>query len=412
MPPTCPACASERCIEFYTVRGVPTNSCLLVSDRQRALEFPTGDIGLTLCQGCGFIFNALWHADRTIYSDTYEETQGFSSTFNAFQRRLAEELIERHNLREKDVLEIGCGKGEFLSLICKLGRNRGVGYDPAFVPARFDGATENIRFIRDFFTETTTEPAPDFLCCKMTLEHISETRHFVHAVRRVASAEHGTVVFFQIPDVRRILDETAFWDVYYEHCSYFSPASLEYLFRHAGFEVLRTSTGYDGQYLMIEARATADGGRAGSTAEERHEIKKLCGQIAGFADAATSIIGEWRDRLRQSKVAGHRTVLWGSGSKAVAFLTTIGIRDEIDYVVDINPFRQGRFIPGAGQQIVPPSFLAQYQPDLVVVMNPIYCNEVGAELDRQGISAEIVAMGRYHRPREEPAASASARVAV
>ena len=89
----CPNCrSSASCHPFYEVRGVPTNSCLLVDDRGRALDFPTGDIMLAVCGECGFIFNAAWDPDRTIYSDQYEETQGFSPTFNAFNRAIAEEL--------------------------------------------------------------------------------------------------------------------------------------------------------------------------------------------------------------------------------------------------------------------------------------------------------------------------------
>ena len=79
-----------------------------------------------------------------------------------------------YDIRGKTVLEIGCGKGEFLSLICKLGGNRGIGYDPSFVPAR-QRSEQDVRFVREFFTENTNEIAPDLLCCKMTLEHIGHT---------------------------------------------------------------------------------------------------------------------------------------------------------------------------------------------------------------------------------------------
>src|SRR6516165_6905126 len=72
----CPNCMSSGCCHsFYEVVRVPTNSCLLVEDRARALDFPTGDIALAVCNACGFIFNAAWDAQRTVYSDQYEETQ-------------------------------------------------------------------------------------------------------------------------------------------------------------------------------------------------------------------------------------------------------------------------------------------------------------------------------------------------
>jgi hypothetical protein len=87
----------------------------------------------------------------------------------------------------------------------------------------------------------------------------------------------------------------------------------------------------------------------------------------------------WLDRLHR---AGQRTVLWGGGSKGVAFLTTLGIRDGVAYAVDINPRRHGTFIAGTGQEIVGPEFLSEYRPDAVLVMSPIYLPEIAAELER------------------------------
>ena len=89
----------------------------------------------------------------------------------------------------------------------------------------------------------------------MTLEHIHPTGDFIATVRRAIGDRVGTNVFFQIPEATRILRDCAFEDIYYEHCSYFSPGSLARLFRANGFEVLGLSTEYDGQYLTIEARA-------------------------------------------------------------------------------------------------------------------------------------------------------------
>jgi hypothetical protein len=367
------------CNPFYEVRGVPTNSCLLVEDRARALDFPTGDIVLAVCNACGFIFNAAWDPERTIYSEQYEETQGFSPTFNAFNRAIAEELVATCNIRGKTVLEIGCGKGEFLSLICDLGGNHGIGYDPSFVPARQRSA-QNIRFVRKFFTQETDEVAPDLLCCKMTLEHIGPTHQFLESVRSVAHRE-DSVVFFQIPDVTRILKEKAFWDIYYEHCSYFGPTSLKHLFTATGFAVRRIWTGYDGQYLMILTSPTEHGSDV--ITGDTDSIATVIGLCDSFAVAAGRNRAAWLSRLRGWSAAGQRTVLWGSGSKAVAFLTTLGMQDEVEHAVDINPYRADKFLPGTGQRIVAPTFLREYRPDNVIIMNPIYRREVEQELARQ-----------------------------
>jgi len=376
----CPNCRSAGCCDpFYEVLRVPTNSCLLVDDRARALDFPTGDIVLAVCAGCGFIFNSAWDPQRTIYSDQYEETQGFSPTFNKFNHAIAEELVNSYDIRGKTVLEIGCGKGEFLSLICKLGGNRGIGYDPSFVPAR-QRTEQDIRFVREFFTENTKEIAPELLCCKMTLEHIGETHRFLGSVRSVVNRKHS-FVFFQVPDINRILNEGAFWDVYYEHCSYFSAASLKHLFTRTGFVVQRIWTGYDDQYLMVVSSPAEHGSDA--TPGDAEGVAAIIRMSGSFATAAARSRTAWLNRLRNWAAAGERTVLWGSGSKAVAFLTTLGVHDEVEHVVDINPYRVGKFLPGTGQRIVAPAFLRDYRPDNVVIMNPVYHDEVERELARQ-----------------------------
>src|SRR3546814_5259486 len=86
----------------------------------------------------------------------------------------------------------------------------------------------------------------------MTFEHIPDTGRFIHMISKAVDGRDRTVVFFQVPNATRILDEGAFWDVYYEHCSYFSASALERLFRAAGFAVLDLWTGYDDQYLRSE----------------------------------------------------------------------------------------------------------------------------------------------------------------
>jgi hypothetical protein len=74
----------------------------------------------------------------------------------------------------------------------------------------------------------------------------------------------------------------------------------------------------------------------------------------------------------------------------VTFLNTLKTKDHIDYVVDINPRKQGRYVAGTGQQIVTPDFLRDYQPDMVMVMNPIYKREIQQITKRLGLSTDFV----------------------
>ena len=393
---SCPACGSTDLSVFYEVSDTPVHSVLLLFDREEALNYTTGDIRLAFCPTCGFISNVAFDPSLHEYSDRYEETQGFSPTFSAFHRNLARHLIDRYDLHGKDILEIGCGKGEFLTLLCELGDNRGVGIDPAYVPGRLQSeASEQITFIRDFYSEQYAHLQADFVVCKMTLEHIPNVEEFVSMVRRAIGDQTNTTLFFQIPEIRRILRDLEFVDVYYEHCSYFSAGSLARLFRRAGFDVLDLWTDYDDQYLMIEARP--GDGRGADLLPQEDDLAELAEDVAYFAGNVQTELARWSEVAKcagsASPEAGfQRIVLWGGGSKAVAFLTTLGIRDEIQYAVDINPHKHGAFLAGTGQEVVAPAFLRDYQPDLVIIMNPVYVDEIASDLAAMGLQPEIMAV--------------------
>jgi hypothetical protein len=387
----CPNCRSTGLSVFYTVKDVPMHSCLLVSSQEEALTYPRGDLQLGFCRACGFIANTSFDGAANNYCTEYEETQGFSPRFRAFAKSLAERWIEKYDIRNKRILEIGCGKGEFLALMCELGDNRGIGIDPAYVPERNPScAAGQIEFIQDFYSDAYADVESDVMCCRHTLEHIAPTYTFIDMIRRAIGDRKDVLVLFEVPDVMRVLSEGAFWDMYYEHCTYFSAGSLARLFRACGFELDDLYLDYDGQYIIL---AAYPGERSIRPAFElENDLGELSKAYGAFGQTCSDRIVQWRNTIGELMADGQRMVLWGSGSKAVSFLTTLGLTDEIEYVVDINPYKQGRFSLGTGQEIVSPEFLTRYRPDNVIVMNPIYCDEIKRDLDRLGIRADLLAL--------------------
>lgn len=199
-------------------------------------------------------------------------------------------------------------------------------------------------------------------------------------------------MLFELPDVLRVLRAAAFWDVYYEHCSYFSLGSLGRLFRLTGFEVLDLSLDHDDQYLLCEARPAAGAPAGGAPFDVEDDLADLEAAVERFTAGYEATIEHWRARIASVEDGGGEVVLWGSGSKAVAFLAGLGGANRVRHVVDINPFKQGKFLGGTGQRIVAPDFLRELQPDLVVAMNPIYREEIQEDLDQLGVSTELVAI--------------------
>ncbi|HBG46061.1 MAG TPA: SAM-dependent methyltransferase [Deltaproteobacteria bacterium] len=381
----CPGCGNEAVDEFYTFKDAPVHTVLLLPTTESAMDYPKGDIRLGFCGRCGFIWNRSYDPSLQDYSEKCEETQAFSGTYNRFARELAADLIERYDLRGKHILEIGCGKGEFLALLCEMGGSTGTGFDPVYDGRVKEGG--GLTFVKNFYSDKYSSCEADFVVCKMTLEHIGPTGAFISTLRK-ALGDRQTTVFFQVPDVTRILRELAFWDVYYEHCSYFTPGSLARLFKMHGFEVLGIRHAYGSQYLLLEARPTDQIITATHTQEEAPEDIKNA--VRYFSENVQQKQSLWRHKLREFNKTGYRTLLWGSGSKGVAFLTTLGITDEIRYVVDINPLRKGSFMAGTGHEIISPQLAADYQPDAVILMNPVYRDEVKKELTGMGVHAELL----------------------
>ncbi len=387
----CPACLKSQMTTFYSQAGVPSNSCILLDTPEAAINYPRGSIELGFCDACGFIANTAFDPSLTEYSGRYEETQAFSGTFNTFHRKLAERLVGDYDLQEKRILEIGCGKGEFLQMICELGKNDGIGFDPGFRPERLEGTeSRDITFVQDFYSEKYSAEKADFVCCKMTLEHIPDTGAFMDGVRS-AIGEYDSDVFFQIPEATRILRDCAFEDVYYEHCSYFTPGSLARLFRNNGFEVLKLETEYDNQYLTIEARPAHNGTAVGSLSGE-DDLATLRGYVSSFSARVKDTVNHWSEVLAAARSKSEVVALWGSGSKAVAFLSSLGVTTEIDHVIDINPHRCGHFMAGTGHPIVAPAQLKELRPDLIIAMNAVYRDEIVKELDEMGLKPTVLTL--------------------
>jgi len=375
---------------IHRAAKVPTNSCILLDTVAEARDWPTGEIDLRFCPSCGFASNMAFDSGQTEYSERYEETQGFSPTFSRFHSELATSVVERHDLQGKRVLEIGCGKGEFLMLLCEMGAASGVGFDPAYIPARnTSAAVTRARFIQDFYSDQYADESADFYCCKMTLEHIHPVRAFIDTVRRAVGSDTEATIFFQVPDVTRILQECSFEDIYYEHCSYFAPGSIARLFRAAGFRVDRVTTEYDGQYLTLEATPA---GTDSAPHPSENNFEDLVRLATDFRLRCQTHVTAWRDKLDDLRRREVKVVIWGSGSKGVSFLTTLGVGDEIAGAVDINPHRQGHFMPGTGHRILSPEELIDVAPDCVIVMNSIYAAEIDTQLNEMGLSPEILTL--------------------
>ena len=123
----CFNCGSDQTRVFHSVDSIPVHSCLLMPTRQEAVDYPRGKLRIAFCDTCGFIQNSAFDPSVHEYSQRYEETQSFSPRFMELVRELCQHYAGRYDLAGKKVLEIGCGKGEFLVSLCETAGCSGIG---------------------------------------------------------------------------------------------------------------------------------------------------------------------------------------------------------------------------------------------------------------------------------------------
>jgi SAM-dependent methyltransferase len=390
MTHTCPACSSVGLLPFFELTHVPVHQNLLYGTVEAARQATRGNIALAFCPACGFVTNTAFDSALLNYSADYDNTQCYSPLFSTYISDLADDLIERHNLRRKQVVEIGCGKGDFIRLLCERGPNSGFGFDPSYIgdERALDG---RLTFIKDFYDERYSHYAGDFFCTRHVIEHIAQPAAMLTSLRRAIGEREKVAIFFETPDVTWILRHAVFWDVFYEHCSLFSPGSLARLYAASGFDTTRAAVVFGDQYMWVEGAAAV--GRSSEICVPVESAADVLPLIDDFSARCAARMADARTLLDGLAAENQRVVLWGAGAKGVTFLNSLSVLVErIPYVVDINARKQGRYVPGTGQQIIAPEALSGYHPDVVLVMNPNYLEEIHAAVGGMSLSPDVIAL--------------------
>lgn len=348
----------------------------------------TASITLEACGCCGHVYNGDFREDLVEYSPEYENSLHFSARFESFADELVKKLDFRWGLAGKTIVEVGCGRGDFLKKLCAKQETRGFGFDKSYPGVeRDESRKENVVIRAEHYTDAYRDLKPGLLCCRHVLEHIQAPVEFLRSLRRTARGESGvsTATYFEVPNALYTLRDGGIWDILYEHCGYFTPASLAKAFELAEYAVEAIEQSFAGQFLSLFGNTNRT---AVMTADARNGYPQL---FESFAAAYSAKVEQERRFLSDERSARRKVVVWGAGTKGTMYLNTIADVGAgfIEYIVDVNPRKHGKFVPGSGQKIILPDALAEYRPDTVIVMNPAYTDEIRNLLGARGLSPVI-----------------------
>ena len=381
----CPICFSTKTSIFFETKRIPVHIGLLWESEKEALDCPKGDIQLAFCEECGLIWNLEFREATMEYAGPYDNSLHFSVFYQEYARSVADRLVKNYQLYGKKIIEIGSGRGDFLSMICTMGNSQGIGFDPSFEGEPLN--PDRITLFKDFYSEKYKNIIGDFICSRYVLEHIPDPLKFMRLVRSTIGENGRTVLYFEVPNVLLILKKLSVWDIIYEHCFFFGLTSIEKLFNMSEFNSLELYESFDGQFICIEASPTNGNGEP--KLNNSQYLEKLSFQVSDFSKSYIELVKKWKNIFSKIRQNHEKTVIWGAGAKGVSFLNMLKLKNEIQYAVDINPRKKGHFIPGTGQKIILPKDLIRYKPDNLIIMNPIYKAEIQKQLADLGLNPNI-----------------------
>ncbi len=388
MGSTCASCGSEELLTVAVIEDLPVHVGVLWSTPEAARACAKGRMQLEFCPSCGLLANTAFDPNLLDYTLEYDNSLNASAIFREFETGLVDDLVARHELTDKRIVEIGGGAGRLLGMLCSAGNNRGFGFDPSIGEDR-TSADGLVSVRAEFFTNSTELDGFDLLCCRQVLEHVPDLHGFLDPISATMNANPNAVAYFDVPNTSMLLRDLSVWDLIYEHCYYFLEESLRSLMLSVGLVPDRIWPSFDGQFLSLEASAAA-GTSEGSTPLPKTVSPEVAAEVNAFAGHLERRRAEWTSRLRDARASGKRIAIWGAGARAVSFLSMLGITDEVAYLVDANERKQGTFMAGSGHAILPPATLAEDPVDIVIIVNGIYEEEIGGLLKDMDVDSTLV----------------------
>jgi hypothetical protein len=331
-----------------------------------------------VCEQCWLVQLQAFVAPDEIFGE-YAYFSSYSTSWVEHARRYAHMVIERYGLGARSkVVEIASNDGYLLQHFVAAGVPV-LGVEPAanVAKAAIDkGIATTVRF---FGTQTAKDLVAeqgfaDLLLGNNVLAHVPDLNDFV-AGMKVLLAPTG-VITMEFPHLQRLMADNQFDTIYHEHFSYFSFVAVERVFAHHGltlFDVEELPT--HGGSLRIHARHSGHDARP---IEDRvHALRRrelddgfeTVDRYRGFGEQVRSTKRKLLSFLIDARSRGKTVVGYGAPGKGNTLLNYCGIRtDFLDFTVDVNPYKQGKYTPGTRIPILAPSAIREFKPDYVLIL--------------------------------------------
>ena len=353
--PRCRFCGALLHLTFVDLGSTPLANSYVEPTRASEVD-PTYPLHARVCESCFLVQVESVVPAAEIFGD-YAYFSSFSDSWLDHARRFAQQATNARGLGDTSlVLEIASNDGYLLRHFAELGIPT-LGVEPASNVAEA-AQTLGIETIVDFFGTSLAERLvsagrrADLVVANNVLAHVPDLNDFVEGIRIVL--ESGGAISIEVPHILRLIEQVAFDTIYHEHYSYFSLFTIErVLAAHelAVFDVEELST--HGGSLRVWASHRSDSPRSSARLEHVRAAEQAAGlATTGAYDTFTARVERCRDGfvafLADAKTTGRTVAAYGAAAKGNTLLNYCGVTaDDIEYVVDRSPHKQGLLLPGS-----------------------------------------------------------------
>ncbi|MDD5285986.1 MAG: class I SAM-dependent methyltransferase [Desulfuromonadaceae bacterium] len=325
------------------------------------------DLEVCQCSGCGLV--QLSNKPVPYYREVIRAA-AFSEEMKAFRIEQFTDFVNKYSLRGNKVLEIGCGKGEYLSLMQQCGADSyGIEYAEESVTYCIrSGLKVTQGFIEKDGSILPDAPFAAFFILNF-LEHLPDLNSILRGIYDNLSV--NAVGLVEVPNFDMILKNKLFSEFIGDHLFYFTRETLESILNRNGFEVLECKVVWHDYIIsaVVKKRSPLD-------------LSSFAGLQLQFKEELQGFISQFGEK---------RVAVWGAGHQALAILALTDLAEKVRYVVDSAPFKQGKLTPATHIPIFSPDVLNSDPVDAVIIMAASYSEEV-ANILRQDFSKRMSLM--------------------
>jgi SAM-dependent methyltransferase len=400
----CPICRGLDATPILTASDQPILLNHLLPTGDAARSVPRATLDFRGCNACGFVWNAAFDPSAIRYGPGYVNDQSGSAIFREHLASVERRCAELVTGIPGSLVEIGCGQGHFLASLCRTTGRSGIGFDPALEKPSAPGHEPALyRAAFDVDTAASLAQPVALIYSRHVLEHLPDPSTMLASIADVLDRSPRGAALLEVPTFDWIARHGAFFDLFNEHCSLFSPHAMRRALRDRGLHDCSVESAFGGQYLIATARR-GERQAAPRAAPETHaaiDFHEARARLGAERDA-------WRDWFEERCGSGP-VFLWGAGAKGVSLVCHLELDcDRVPAIVDVNPAKQGLHAPVHGQPIIAPAELCERVAAAdgdatVLIMNPNYEREIAHTLAELGCACRVeVAHERTSRPGSRP----------